>query len=134
MDFVTELESRVSHYREEAAHLRKRLARLDALIAHGAALIDEESRESQLTLTMESRASDSAHHLNGSSPQSVSDAMYVMLAEGPTKHSDMVRRIPIEHPRVHVKNVSKSIASALRNSIRHGRIQRLKRGVYALSQ
>ena len=40
MDFMTEIESRVCRYREEADHLRTRLAHLDELIAHGTAIID----------------------------------------------------------------------------------------------
>ena len=134
MDFVAELESRVSRYREEAADLRRRLARLDELIAHGAALIDEESHQSQLPLAVESQTSSPAHQLNGSSPESVSSATYKILAQGPAKYSDMVRRITDEYPGLRVKNVAKSLYSALRNGTHRGRIQRLERGVYALSQ
>ena len=131
--FTLKLESRVSRYREEAADLRRRLARLEELIAHGAALIDEESHQSQLPLAVENQTSSAVHQLNGGSPQSVSVAVYRMLAEGPTKYSDMVRRIPTEYPRIQVKSVPKSISSTLRNGMKQGRTQRLERGVYALS-
>ena len=133
MDFVTELESRVSRYREEAVDLRKRLARLGELIAHVAALIDEESYQPQLPLAVENQISSAVHQLNGSGPQSVSVAVNRMLAEGPTKYSDMVRRIPTEYPRIQVQSVPKSVSSALMNGIKQGRTQRLERGVYALS-
>ena len=138
MDFVAEIESRVCRYREEADHLRTRLAHLDELIAHGAALIDEESRQSQLPFAMEmaveSQTSSPAHQLNGSSPESVSSATYEILAQGSAKYSDMVRRITDEYPGVRVKSVAKSLSSTLRNGTHKGRIQRLKRGVYALSE
>ena len=134
MDFVAELESRVSQYREEAAELRRRLAHLDELIAHGAALIDEESHQPQLPLVMENQTSSPAHQLNGSSPESVSSATYKILAQGQAKYSDMIRRIKDEYPGLGVKSVPKSLSSALRTGTRKGRIQRLARGVYALSQ
>ena len=133
MDFVTELESRVARYREEATSLRNRLAHLDALISHGAALIDEESRQSQLPLAIESRKNNAVNHPNGSVPQSVSQAMYILLVKGPAKYSDMVRHIQVEYPAIQVKNVPKSLSSALRNGKQQGRVQRLKRGVYALN-
>ena len=134
MDFVTELETRVSRYREEAAELRRRLARLDELIAHGAALIDEESHQPQLPLAMENQTSSPAHQLNGSSPESVSSATYKILAQGQAKFSDMIRRITDEYPGVRVKNVPKSLSSTLRIGTHRGRIQRLERGVYALKK
>ena len=138
MDFMTEIESRVCRYREEADHLRTRLAHLDELIAHGTAIIDEELRQSQLPLAMEiaveSQPSTHAHQLNGSSPESVSSATYRILAQGPAKYSDMARRIKDEYPGLRVKSVAKSLSSALRNGTHKGRIHRLERGVYALSQ
>ena len=133
MDFVAELESRVSQYREEAAELRRRLARLDELIVHGAALIDDESHQPQLPLAMENQTSSPAHQLNGSSPESVSSAMYKILAQGQAKYSDLIQRITDEYPGLGVKSVPKSLSSALRNGTHKGRIQRLARGVYALS-
>ena len=133
MDFVTELESRVCRYREEADHLRNRLAHLDELIAHGAALIEEESRQSQLPLDMEIQTNCPANKLNGSSPESVSSATYKILGQGPAKYSDMIQRITDEYTGLRVKSVGKSLSSALRNGIQKGRIHRLKRGIYALS-
>ena len=134
MGFVAEIESRSCRYMEEAADLRTRLAHLDELIAHCAALIDEESHQSQLPLAVENQTSSAVHQLMVVAHQSVSVAVYRILEEGPTKLSDMVRRIPTEYPRIQVKSVPKSISSTLRNGTRKGRIQRLERGVYALSQ
>ena len=138
MDFMAEIENRVCRYREEADHLRTRLAHLDELIAHSTALIDEELRQSQLPLAMdmdvEGQTSSPDHQLNGSSPESVSSATYKILAQGQAKYSDLIRRITDEYPGLGVKSVPKSLSSALRNGTHKGRIQRLARGVYALSQ
>ena len=133
MDFMQGLESRLAQYTSEADELHLRLERLDGLISHAKALLEEENRSTQMPLVIETPT------LNGDQPpsnglvgQPVSAGVYGMLQQGTTRYSDMVRRIPQEYPRIHVQHLAKGVGSTLKHGIKTGRIRRVNRGYYAL--
>ena len=66
-------------------------------------------------------------------PQPVSEAVNIILREGPVRFADIHRRVTRDFPRVRVTNVAKAVGSALTWGTKTGRYMRETRGVYRLA-
>ena len=135
MTFQDDLVVRIDRYSTEADSLRARLAHVESLLSHAKALLDEEDRSvPQLPLELVI-----GHHNVDSQalpdvpvkPQPTGEAIDAILAERqPMRFVDIHRRVSSDFPRVQVKNVPRSVYSALRYGVKAGKYIRVKEGVY----